>query len=176
MPPRIVALLGAVCLTTGWLLASIVTPPVARVQSLPERRNAPSAGDDATPAPFSEQLRWRLQQAPAAPSPRRNPFVFGERTTSPSLVPLARQTPPAAAVSDVPAGFAVVGPGVSLSGIGVTGTPDGDLRTAVLSDGMTVYLVKTGQSVVGYTVTEVTEGSVTLTDRAGTPYVLRLKN
>src|SRR4029078_12926060 len=38
MPPKTVALLGAVCLTTGWLLASMLTPPVAKLQSLPQSR------------------------------------------------------------------------------------------------------------------------------------------
>lgn len=90
--------------------------------------------------------------------------------------PLSRAAPPLVAIDDAAVAAAPVGPGVSLLGIGVTSTADGDVRTAVLSDGTTVHLVKKGESVVGYAVTGVTDDSVTLTDRAGTPYHLRLKN
>src|SRR5215210_9399281 len=57
MPPKTVALLGAVCLTTGWLMASMLTPPVAKLQSLTDRRNArPAAAVHEQAAAFTEQL------------------------------------------------------------------------------------------------------------------------
>jgi hypothetical protein len=38
MAPKHVAFVGAICVTIGWLLASTLSPPVARVQSLPPQR------------------------------------------------------------------------------------------------------------------------------------------
>lgn len=179
MPPKTVAVLGAVCLTTGWLLASMLAPPVAKLQTLPEHRAARPAATAAPDAAFAEQLHWRLQQAPVAPVPRRNPFTFGGKT--------ARSTPGTAgqpAAADVPtSGAAPVlevapvpsGPIFSLAGIGSTTTADGALLTAVLSDGNTVHLVNAGQTLGGYKIVTVTEDSVTLADAAGQQTVLRLR-
>lgn len=178
MPPKTVAVLGAVCLTTGWLLASMLAPPVAKLQTLPERRSSRPAATAVEPtAAFAEQLHWRLQQAPVAPVPRRNPFTFGGKTRSSAGV--AGQ--PAAAA--VPAGAAPVlevapvpsGPIFSLAGIGSTSSADGVLLTAVLSDGNTVHLVNAGQTIAGYKIVTVTEDSVTLADAAGQQTTLRLR-
>ena len=65
------------CLTVGWLLASTLTPPVARLQSLPER--AQDRRHCRAESTFTEQLHFRLRQAPDPPQPRRNPFVSGSR-------------------------------------------------------------------------------------------------
>src|SRR5262245_29627046 len=79
MPFRTVALVGAVCLISGWLLASGLTPPTANLQALPERRAPDRASATPLPAAYSEQLKLKLDRLPAAPVPRRNPFVFGGR-------------------------------------------------------------------------------------------------
>ena len=83
MPPRTVAVICAVSLTVGWLLASVLSPPVARLQSLPDRRatETPAAGDLVST--YSEQLALKQRAAPAPPPPRRNPFVFGGRESRP---------------------------------------------------------------------------------------------
>jgi hypothetical protein len=70
-----------------------------------------------------------------------------------------------------PAAPAVVTPPYTLSGIAATG----DVRTAVLSDGSTVHLVKAGQSIGAYTVVAVADDSVTLADPAGERFVIRLR-
>jgi hypothetical protein len=172
MAPRTVGLIGAACLSAGWLVASLLTPPVARLQSLPERRgDAASRGDSAStaePTPML-QLEWRRTEQP--PVPRRNPFVFGRRGVavpdgdiasggSESAEPLAPPPPPR-----------VTTPPYSLSGVAVTG----DARTAVLSDGSTVHLVTVGQTIGGYSVVAVDDDAVTLTDAAGERFVLRLR-
>ena len=178
MPPKTVAVLGAVCLTTGWLLASMLAPPVAKLQTLPERRTSRPATTAVEPAAaFTEQLHWRLQQAPTAPVPRRNPFTFGGKTRSSASVagqPAATDAPAAAApvleVAPVPSG-----PIFSLAGIGSTISAGGVLLTAVLSDGNTVHLVSAGETLGGYKVVTVTEDSVTLADAQGAQTILRLR-
>jgi hypothetical protein len=156
-------------------LASVIIPPVAKLQVLPERaeRRLSPPPQESTKT-YSEQLHLRLQQAPLAPVPRRNPFVFGARSTSPSL------TTPAAAPSDreadAPAAPALAAPMVAtpslrLSGVGST---DG-VRTAVISDGTTVHLVKVGETVSGYAVVEITDDTVTIADASGAQWRLRMK-
>ena len=172
MPPRTVALIGAVCLTTGWLLASVLTPPVARVQALPERSASPAAA--TLPSPPLERLQFRLSEAPPPPTPRRNPFEFGARERGSTVA--ADVAAPARPVTDAVAAPASVGPRYSLAGIGTTTGPEGLVHTAVVSDGTAVHLVKQGDAVGGYTAVEVTEATVTLADAAGVRYVLRLKH
>lgn len=179
MPPKTVAVLGAVCLTTGWLLASMLAPPVAKLQALPERRaTRPAAAADEPTAAFAEQLHWRLQQAPVAPVPRRNPFRFGGKTRSSSGVagqPAAADVPAGGADPVLEVAPAPSGPIFSLAGIGSTSTADGVLLTAVLSDGNTVHLVNAGQTLGAYTIVTVTEDSVTLADAQGAQTILRLR-
>jgi hypothetical protein len=175
MPPKLVALIVAAALTTGWLLASIVSPPVAELQGLPDRveRRAPSRATSSE-APLTEQLHLKLRTAPAPPVPRRNPFVFGDATRR---VDARESESPAAAgrpVFDHEPAPVATGPSLRLSGIGSTKTESGAVRTAIVSDGTTVHLVKTGETVMGYAVIEITDDAVTLADAAGR-LVLRLK-
>lgn len=168
MPPKTVAVVCAVSLMVGWLLASILTPPVARLQSLPERRaeTTPSA---VHPDAFTEQLTQKLRQPPAPPQPRRNPFVFGareERVARPiaDAVVATPIAPPAAA-----------GPSYKLSGIAFNETPQGVDRTAVISDGASIHLLKAGDAIGAHTVAEITDTSVVLTDVTGGRFVIRLR-
>jgi hypothetical protein len=164
MPPRTVALVAAVCVTIGWLLAATLTPPLARVQSRPERPQRPPAV--AQPAPFTGVLNLRLREAPPPPTTGRNPFSFGTRTRSapPSeRIVSPELEPPPAANSAGPSG-----PVYSLSGIGIAG----DLRTAVLTDGQDVRIVKIDDVIGGYTVVEITDSSVTLASETAR-YTLR---
>lgn len=173
MPLKTVALIGAVCLTLGWLLASVLTPPVARVQALPERRAAP-AGATAPidlPTQLTEQLQLRLRRMPDPPEPRRNPFAFSTRKpTAPESLDRARPIEPEAAPVVVD-----VGPAFSLAGIAARQADDSAIHTAILSDGTTVHLLTAGDSIGGYTVTLVTERDVTLEDASGRRFVLRLR-
>ena len=172
MPLKTVALIAAVCLTTGWLLASVLTPPVARVQALPERRPQQPRGGQSDLGPFTEQLQLRLRQAPPAPVPRRNPFTFGSQPRDERPAPT--QTSAVIETSAPPPLPVDVGPIYALSGMAVTSTPEGPVRTAVLTDGQTAHLVKAGDAIGGYKVVEVTEDTVTLAG-AGQQYVLRMR-
>jgi hypothetical protein len=176
MPPKTVALFAVACLTTGWVLASVLTPPVAKSQALPDRRSAqPSGTSDVIVSGFSEHLKLRLQSAPEPPTPRRNPFRFGTRERAPEPASIgSRSSSPTAFASPRDVAPLPVGPIYTLAGMAVTGTPEGTVRTAVLGDGRSVHLVKIGDAIGGYTVAEMTDTSVTLVDLAGARYVLTL--
>ncbi len=154
MPPRTVALVAAVCVTIGWLLAATLTPPVARLQSLAERQQRPQAATEQ-PA-FTERLNLGMREAPSPPTTKRNPFNFGSRVRN--VTPVAESEPTrldAAPVAAAPGQPTLV---YSLSGIGIAG----DVRTAVLTDGQDVRIVKVNDAIAGYTVVEITDSSVTL--------------
>ena len=174
MPPKTVVLIGAACVTTGWLLASMLTPPIANLQDLPQRR--PTVPEQrvegvVNTAPFTERLHTLLRQAPPPPVSRRNPFAFASR----QRVDMVAATPAEPARSLEPQAAPVIaGPRFTLSGIAATEGPNGPTHTAVLSDGTTVHLVKAGDSIAGYRVVEVTESSVTLADADGARQTLRL--
>ncbi len=176
MAPKTVALSGAACLTIGWLAASLLSPPVARLQTRPTPRTARPAASSNTDDAFTETLRLKLERNTSAPTLRRNPFVFGSRRTRDGgerrggprrAAAMNRLQPPAAPT--------VVGPPFKLSGIAATTGPDGEVRTAVLSDGTTVHLVKAGDRIGGYAVGAVSADSVTLTDGSGAEFVIRLR-
>lgn len=174
MPARLVALIVAGSLTSGWLLASLVSPPVAELQGLPAR-TPPRAASPSADAAFTEQLHLKLQQAPQPPVPRRNPFVFGTRPrTAPDPVapaPAGDTTPERV----LPMPQMATGPSLRLAGIGTHTTPAGTVHTAVIGDGTTVHLVKVGETVAGYSVVEITDDSVTIANAAGARWLLKLK-
>jgi hypothetical protein len=135
---------------------------------LPERQ--PRASAPAADAGFTEQLHFRLQHAPQPPTPRRNPFTFGERprpaAEQAAVSEAAASDPSSALAAPVP-----TGPVFSLAGIAVTG----DSRTAILAEGQAVHVVKVGERVGGYEIVEVTDNSVTLREASGVRYLLRLR-
>jgi hypothetical protein len=175
MRPKLVALIAASSVLVGWLLASVIVPPVAELQVLPsraERRQPPSSERAATT--YTEQLHLKLQQAPRAPVTRRNPFVFGSRSTPLSVAPAPADT--RAREADAPETAAltapvITAPALRLSGVGSTA----GVRTAVISDGTTVHLVKAGETVSGYAVVEITDEAVTIADASGAQWKLRMK-
>jgi hypothetical protein len=171
MRPKLVALIAASSVSVGWLLASLIVPPVAKLQGLPARvesRPAPQV-DDAT-TPYTEQLNLRLQQAPLAPVPRRNPFVFGARTATPRPSLAAAPREPEVAEAAIPPAPVITGPRLRLTGVGSTA----GVWTAVISDGVTVHLVKVGETVNGYAVVEIREDRVTIGDASGAQWTLRM--
>jgi hypothetical protein len=152
MPPRTVALVAAVCVTIGWLLAATLTPPVARLQALPEPQH-PTTMDDPQ---FAERLNVRLREAPPPPTTRRNPFNFGSRPRN--AAPPASITPEPPAPEPAEMEPRRSGLAFALSGIGIAG----ETRTAVLSDGQNVRIVRVNDTLAEYTVVEITDSSVTL--------------
>lgn len=165
MPVKNVAFVGATCVIVGWLLASTLTPPIVRVQSRPQ---PPAPAADANEgARFAERLQLQLQlrDLPAAPERRRNPFAFASRERVTPVPVTAEEIAPAAMPEATPLNPA---PLFSLSGIGISG----EVRTAVLTTGRDVHIVKVMDLVGGFTVAEISDDSVTLT-RGDERHVLR---
>ena len=174
MRPKLVALIAASSVSLGWLLASVIVPPVAELQVLPDREDRRRAEPPAQPATtYSEQLHLKLQQAPRAPVTRRNPFVFAPRSTPPPSTTAATPREREPEGTQTPALIAPVAalPSLRLSGIGSTG----GVRTAVISDGTTVHLVKVGETVGGYALVEISDDFVTIGDASGAQWKLRMK-
>jgi hypothetical protein len=162
MQPRNVAFVGAICVTIGWLLASTLTPPVARVQSRPPERVI--ATDALQEVKFDAQIQLRQRDVPP-PQGRRNPFLFATTTRAVMPEPTPGSSRETASIETTPLRAA---PPYLLSGIAITG----DAHTAVLTTGNDVHMVKVNDSIGGYTVVEITETSVTLV-RDGERHVLR---
>ncbi len=156
MVPKHVAVVGAICVTIGWLLASTMSPPVARVQSLSPERPARANAAQAE-LPVAEQIRLPRSNERPAPEGRRNLFSFATRESAAVGSRQAeRETTftPAAEVAPV-----VLGPTYILSGIGITG----GVRTAVLATDTSVNIVGVNDVIGDYTVTEITDQTVVLT-------------
>ena len=170
MGPKQVAVVGVICVLAGWLLASMVTPPVARVQSLPDARTRQPEPARHEGAGFVEPLQWKRPHAVPAPVLRRNPFTFASRESEPrrDVTPVLPSPAPASPLLAVAA--PAPGPQLTLAGIGLHGSE----RSAVLSvEASDVRIVRVGDTVAGMTVEEITEDAVILT--AGTARrVLRL--
>ena len=154
MPPKTVALVAAVCVTIGWLLAATLTPPVARLQSLAEQQRPAAATEEPQ---FTERLNLRLREVPDPPTTRRNPFNFGSRARNVAPAAPAEPTDSTELVAE-PAAPSQRAFAYSLSGIGIAG----EVRTAVLTDGREVRIVRVNDTLAGYTVVEISDDSVTL--------------
>jgi hypothetical protein len=161
MQPKHVAIVGVICVSMGWLLASTLTPPVAHVQTRPQPAPRETPIPDASAV--AEELQLKLRHLPTPPTGRRNPFEFGAppRTAQPIVEP--RVPPP-----DILSAPSPPAPPYVLSGIGVSG----DVRTAVLAAGDDVHVVGVDEMIGGYTVVEITNSSVTLR-RDNEQYTLR---
>ena len=75
--PRTVVLVGAVSLALGWMVGN-TSSPATQEPSTQRRTSGPRPlGVPATSvAPFTAELRRKLDEHPRTPRPGRNPFVF----------------------------------------------------------------------------------------------------
>jgi hypothetical protein len=156
MPLKNVGIVAAVCVLVGWLLASTLAPPVARVQSLPQQPQPRAA---APVEQFTERIQLRRAEARPAPENRRNPFAFATRGRTTIEAPPAAAVPAPSFAEPMPI---PTGPTYVLSGMGISG----EVRTAVLTDGDDVLIVKVNDVVGGFTVAEIGEDGVTLVRNA----------
>lgn len=167
MPLRTVGLVAALCLLAGWLMGSLVLPPVARLQS----NSAVAQPVEPVPPPapaYADRLRTKLREAPPAPQSKRNPFLF--EAVRPPAPTRTREVD-----ADPPATIEQRAPTFDLAGIATSDGVDGIVRTAVLSTRGDVVLARVGDMLAdGSRVVSIDDASVTL-DVAGQPLVLRLK-
>jgi hypothetical protein len=119
------------------------------------------------------RLKTRLAGAPAPQEPFRNPFAFKPRQAAP---PRERPAP----VEAAPVPVAPLEPAIELIGVTTSDTPNGSVRTAVISAlSGELFLVKDGETIaMRYRVASVGVDSVDLTDLvlSGTTRRLVLKN
>jgi len=169
-----VLLIGALSLTAGWLVGTSASPKQQDAPAAGPRSGPRPLGMSADAAPFTRQLRERLDSKPArTPSVGRNPFVFGARR--PSVVardseePLAAPPPLPLALPAPPA------PQFRLSGIASSQQDGVSVLTAIVNDNGSLAFVKMGDKLSnGFTVVRVDETAVVIADAGGVPRTLRL--
>jgi len=170
LTPRVVGLMVAAALATGWVGASI-TQDTAPAQSSRASGLRPLGVTAATPR--AENLRKRLSEPPP-PGRGRNPFVYGARAPMrPSVGDrqyAAPETPSIAAAPYVPPM-----PVFKLSGIASNAEGGATVLTAILNDNGAMVFAKAGDKLSnGYSVMRVDETSVTLADATGVTQTIRL--
>jgi hypothetical protein len=120
----------------------------------------------------AERLRTRLAAAPVLQPPSRNPFAFTPRETA---TPRERQVVETVAPEPLPP----VEPAIELIGMTTSQTPNGPVRTAVISAlSGELFLVKEGEMIATrYKVAAVAADTVQLSDLiTGATRQLTLKN
>jgi hypothetical protein len=174
MQPRMVALIAVLSLASGWLVSNVVSENTQPPASADPRSSGPRPlGVQEAPAPYTQQLRLRMQEHPRSPSPGRNPFVFGPRRPA---APAAAHTESAAPAVEAPPMPIAPQLRFDLSGIAMNREGDAQVFTAIVNDNGTLVFVKAGDALSnGYSVVRVEEASVVIADAAGVERLLRLK-
>ena len=191
MSPRTVLLIGALSLTSGWLLGTSTSSTAVPIQAdrmmsgsrpLGSSANSSQAGGQqsqrrrsAAPAgnaPLTRQLRQRMDAQPhSTPAVGRNPFAFG--ASRPAAVRAQREE--AAAELPAPVALAPPAPLFKLSGIASSLVDGTTVLTAIINDNGSLAFVKTGEPLSnGYRVVRVEETGVVIVDAAGITQTLRL--
>ena len=173
MQTRTVALIGALSLTAGWLVgtSSVSQGPNAPVGGGAATRRGPrplGSGAKESPAPYTEQLRLRMQEVPRSPTPGRNPFSFGARR--PVAAPRANRSADVAASIDAPPSAPVMAarPRFELAGIASSANDGKSTLTAILMDnGSLVFAAAGDQLAGGYAVVRISETSMVIADPIG---------
>lgn len=176
MAPRKVFLVGVISLTAGWLVGTSTSSSRQDAPTARERSGPRPLGNTPNVAPFTRQLRERLDAQPVrTPLPGRNPFVFGAR--QPAAAARNREASAAAPEMPAPAPFPSEPPPPQfrLSGIASSRQDGTTVLTAIVNDNGTLAFVKTGDKLSnGYSVVRVEETGVVIVDSAGITQTLRL--
>jgi hypothetical protein len=170
LTPRVVGLLVAGALATGWLSASLTQDPAPAQLS---RASGPRPLGAPVAMPRTETLRQRLSEPPS-PGRGRNPFVYGARAPMRPSVRgqqyASSEAPSMAVAPDVPPM-----PVFKLSGIASNAEGGVTVLTAILNDNGAMIFVKAGDQLSnGYSVVRVDDSSVTLADATGITQTIRL--
>jgi hypothetical protein len=169
MRPRTVALVATMSLALGWLASSMVSPAAPAAQPGASRGPRP-IGVTEPPAPYTEQLRKKLEAKPRSPSPQRNLFVFGGRR-APAPRRVDPDPPPAPFVPRAPAV-----PTFSLTGVASSVVDGQTVHTAIIKSDGGLQFVKAGDQLPGgYKVTRVEEGYALIMNAAGVEQTIRLR-
>lgn len=174
MQTRVVMLIGLVSLAGGWLAGSTSAPPSAQASGS-DRRGPKPLGTSEPVAPYTQQLRLKLQEQPRSPSPGRNPFAFGSRRIASPVARAAQadMTEPVMAIVTPPAPPRAR---FELSGVASSQVDGVAILTAILSDGGTMVFAKAGDTLAGgYRVVSVEDSAVVIADATGQEQSVRLR-
>lgn len=148
-------------LVATWFAGELATTPRNTSQTAPPERPAAiheTMADELT----AQEARLRRQPAVQLKPSSRNPFRFAAKQSEPTTMP------PQRSAAAAPVAPAPVQPSLSLSGIAERKTPQGTVRTAIISGDGQLYLVAEGEMVAGrYRVIAVDSDAVTLRDESG---------
>jgi hypothetical protein len=173
--PRTVILIGAVSLALGWMVGNTSSP--ATQEPTAQRRTSgprPLGASATTVAPYTAQLRRKLEEQPRSPLPGRNPFVFGSRRAY-SPPPISRDGRTEAERESLPAPAPPPLPAFRLSGIAASEKDGAVMLTAIVIDNGSMVFAKAGDKLSGgHSVLRVEEKAVVIVDAAGVEQVLRL--
>lgn len=134
---------------------AVDTPPPSR------RERTPPAQTSAEINELARGLQIRVRSQAEYQAPARNPFRF--RTVSPRVAPLESAPAPAAAPAAAVVAPPPVLPAITLAGMAFDVVDGTTRRTAILSMGLDVLLVRAGDAVgVDYRVESVEEAAVVL--------------
>jgi hypothetical protein len=154
-------LVGCGLLLTTWALApaapSPARPPLSAADQAALNQTTPVLADVNAQV---DRLRERLASAPQFPAPSRDPFRFGPRPepAHPTVEPAA----PPAILAPPPAPAPVL---PRLVAVMTTEVEGGTQRTAVVSVGDDVQMLRIGQSVGKFIVRSIGEDAVELVDQ-----------
>lgn len=170
---RTVVLIGAIGLAAGWLAGTMSSPAAQEAPAQP-RDNTPRPLGSSGVAPYTAQLRQKLDEHPRSPVPGRNPFTFGSRH-APSSAPYSRSpvrpTAPEAVPVPAPPPLAMF----RLSGVAVNEKDGAVVLTAILIDNGSMIFAKAGDTLSGgHRVVRVEEKAIVIADAAGVEQILRL--
>ncbi len=177
LTPGTALLIGALSLSVGWLAgrSSTVSQTPQDAPTARQRAGARPAGPADDVAPFTGQLRQRLESQPAhPPATGRNPFVYSARR-APGV---ARNREEPEAAPDAPPEtvvFTPPAPQFKLSGIASSEEGGAAVLTAIINDHGALAFAKIGDKLSnGATVVSISESAVVIMDVAGISQTLRL--
>jgi hypothetical protein len=178
LTPGTVLLVGALSLSAGWMAGRSSTPNLG-TQNAPtarQRAGARPAGQADDVAPFTGQLRKRLESQPVnPPATGRNPFTFGTRR-APSVARNREEPEVAPAPPPEPVVFTPPAPQIKLSGIASNQEAGAAVLTAIINDNGALVFAKMGDKLSnGATVVSISESAVVLMDAAGLSQTFRLQ-
>jgi hypothetical protein len=171
-----VVLIGSISLAAGWIGGTMTSPAPQEAPGAQRRSGPRPLGVSGTKAaPFTEQLRRKLDEQPRSPVPGRNPFVFGSRRPSvsaPSSRAEAREVEPEAPPAPAPPPRFPV---FKLSGIASSEKDGTVVLTAIVIDNGSMVFAKAGDKLSGgHSVLRVEEKAIVIVDAAGVEQIVRL--
>lgn len=173
MTSRRLTILVSAALLTTWLVSAAVTHRDDDPAPAPPQAASSTIPPDDDLEIQTARLRARLDAAPVPHRSTRNPFRFGLRVEAVDLLadvprPTVNRQPLSASAAPPDAATQALAPTLRLIGIAIADFAEGGERTAAISVGGDLVLVRVGGDVAGrYLVSAISPDVVELADRLG---------